>query len=263
MFFCGIHQPLTVYVAYNAVHVFGMMSIGHESYENRALAAVGLQCLIWLVLVMLAARCSREERRGDHAHGSHQVTKLFDKRFIFVKMGIIMTNYTNEAVVERLRPNPDLCKFISTSELASLAKEEPSLMLQQAVRLTTSLHWYAPRLDHASAGRRQHAGGRVRSLTRHHVGDPEEVRCCLVWLDLRHKGQGNAWAYFHVSTSPDVAHELMTVPCSTEPTRFGLPRLVTTWSQHVSLVAYTLHCIALSSQVGHLFTFAGRMKSKF
>ena len=75
-----------------------------------------------LCLVMLAALCSRG--------GSNQVTKLFDKRFVLVKLGIIMTNYTNEAVVERLRPNPDLCKFISFSEMAALAKEEPPSSLE-------------------------------------------------------------------------------------------------------------------------------------
>lgn len=55
---------------------------------------------------------------------AEQVTKLFDKRLLLVKLGVIMTNYTTELVTERLRPNPDICKFISASEMASLAKEE-------------------------------------------------------------------------------------------------------------------------------------------
>ena len=52
-----------------------------------------------------------------------QVTKLFDKKHILVKNSLCMAMYTDESVTERIRPNPDLCKFITGAELAALAKE--------------------------------------------------------------------------------------------------------------------------------------------
>jgi hypothetical protein len=68
-------------------------------------------------------------REGNVVDRTQQVTKLFDKRLVLVKLGLIMTNYTSELVTERLRPNPDMCKFISVSEMAALAKEDPSSIL--------------------------------------------------------------------------------------------------------------------------------------
>ncbi len=52
-----------------------------------------------------------------------QVHKLFDKAHVLVKAAAVLANYTSEAVVERMRPNPDTCKFVSASELASLSKD--------------------------------------------------------------------------------------------------------------------------------------------
>ena len=68
-------------------------------------------------------------RQGNVVDRTQQVSKLFDKRLVLVKLGLIMTNYTSELVTERLRPNPDMCKFISVSEMAALAKEDPSSIL--------------------------------------------------------------------------------------------------------------------------------------
>ena len=68
-------------------------------------------------------------REGNVVDRTQQVTKLFDKRLVLVKLGLIMTNYTSELLTERLRPNPDMCKFISVSEMAALAKEDPSSLL--------------------------------------------------------------------------------------------------------------------------------------
>lgn len=53
-----------------------------------------------------------------------QVTKLFDKKWVLLKLNVVMTNYCSDSVQERLRPNPDLCKFISTTEMGNLAKED-------------------------------------------------------------------------------------------------------------------------------------------
>ena len=59
---------------------------------------------------------------------------MVDKNYILVKAAIIKTQYTNESVIERMRPHPDLCKFLSVSELASLAKEEALMeLLQEAM----------------------------------------------------------------------------------------------------------------------------------
>ena len=52
-----------------------------------------------------------------------QVHKLFSKQQFLLKSAVIMCNYTEESVVTRMRPNPDLCKFLQASEVASLAKD--------------------------------------------------------------------------------------------------------------------------------------------
>ncbi len=51
------------------------------------------------------------------------MTKLFDKKHVLLKLSACIANYTSESVVERMRPNPDQTKFISPSELSSLAKD--------------------------------------------------------------------------------------------------------------------------------------------
>jgi len=52
-----------------------------------------------------------------------QINKLVDKAHFLLKVALILTNYTAEAVTERMRPNPDLCRFLVTTEIATLVKE--------------------------------------------------------------------------------------------------------------------------------------------
>ncbi len=52
-----------------------------------------------------------------------QVNKLVDKAHVLLKVAVILANYTTEAVTERMRPNPDLCRFAVVTEVASLVKE--------------------------------------------------------------------------------------------------------------------------------------------
>ena len=56
-----------------------------------------------------------------------KVGKLFSKKTPLLKMNLVISNYTTENAQERLRPNPDLCKFILPAELASLSKEDSGL----------------------------------------------------------------------------------------------------------------------------------------
>lgn len=53
-----------------------------------------------------------------------QVTKLFDKRLVLVKLSLLICNYSSESVSERMRPHPDVCKLISATELSSLCSQE-------------------------------------------------------------------------------------------------------------------------------------------
>ncbi len=51
------------------------------------------------------------------------MAKLFSKRYVLTKLNLVLVNYSSECVHERIRPNPDICKLVSVSELASLSKE--------------------------------------------------------------------------------------------------------------------------------------------
>jgi hypothetical protein len=51
------------------------------------------------------------------------VNKLVEKSHFLLKVALVLANYSSEQVTERMRPNPDLCKFVLTTEVASLVKE--------------------------------------------------------------------------------------------------------------------------------------------
>ncbi len=51
------------------------------------------------------------------------MTKLFDKGLFLIKTALVIANYTTENAQERMRPNPDMARFISASEMSSFAKE--------------------------------------------------------------------------------------------------------------------------------------------
>ena len=52
-----------------------------------------------------------------------QINKLVDKAHFLLKVALILTNYTADAVTERMRPNLDLCRFLLVTETAALVKE--------------------------------------------------------------------------------------------------------------------------------------------
>ena len=81
-----------------------------------------------------------------------QVTKLFDKKHVLLKLALCLAQYTEESVQERIRPQPDLGKFISASELAALAKESDLCDLVQQTMAENRRQLFPALSDAASAG---------------------------------------------------------------------------------------------------------------
>jgi hypothetical protein len=61
-----------------------------------------------------------------------------------VKLNLILTNYTTELVQERIRPHPDVCKFVGITELASLAKEPDLLTMAEDMFSSTRAAFERP-----------------------------------------------------------------------------------------------------------------------
>ena len=77
---------------------------------------------------------------------------MFDKKHVLVKLAHCLAQYTAESVQERIRPQPDLGKFISASELAALAKEGTLCDLVQQTMAELRLQFLPALSESSSAG---------------------------------------------------------------------------------------------------------------
>jgi hypothetical protein len=73
-----------------------------------------------------------------------KVAKLVDRKYVLIKLNLVLTCYTSEVVQERIRPNPDLARFVTASDVASLAKESTLLDLLEDTFRTTRAAFEAP-----------------------------------------------------------------------------------------------------------------------
>ncbi len=73
------------------------------------------------------------------------------KKYVLVKLNLILVNYSKEAVHERIRPNPDVCKLVTIAELSSLSKEVITCDLLEETFKTTRAAFEGPLITATSS----------------------------------------------------------------------------------------------------------------
>ncbi len=76
---------------------------------------------------------------------------MVQTKYVLGKLNLILVNYSKESVHERIRPNPDVCKLVSVSEVSSLSKETTTLELLESTFKTNRAAFEGPLISATSA----------------------------------------------------------------------------------------------------------------